>query len=585
MGNCNIIKEAVYHMPYSEYCFGLSDREVVLRLRTKKGNLESVFVCWGDRMAPENPIKVTKTRMQKKNSDALFDYYEARLITWPITRLCYYFCLEAQEERLCYFNDVFAKEPHENRQLFYNFHYVRKEDIPYVPQWVYGAVAYQIYPDSFANGVCKMTPHSGEYTDSKGNVSKSKFGGTLRGLIDSLDYLQQLGVTLLYTTPIFASNSWHGYDTIDYFRIDSKWGTKEELKELVCKCHEKGMYLMLDGVFNHCSPDFFAFKDVLKQGKQSAYRDWFYIHDYPIVTEPKPNYECFAYVWTMPKLNTGNQNVEDYLVAVGKYWIEECDIDGWRLDVANEVNMDFWRRFRREVRACKKEVYLVGEIWDDAKAFLQGDQFDATMNYNLYFLCLDFFAKGVISGEDFSDRIQYFLTRYKSQIQFAQLNLLGSHDVPRFLTFAGGDERRLKNCALYLFTHVGIPMIYYGDELGMEGWHEEEYRKPMEWEKRENCLHGFYKQLITLRREKQNVFMGEFISLPSDNQTIAYFRKGEKGSVYVVINYSDAEAVRYLEPERLGENWLDYFTGQKIDCIEGKMEIKLEPLGRAVVVK
>lgn len=585
MGKLKINKEAVYHLPYSEYCFGCSDREVVLRLRTAKDNLRSVFVCWGDRMAPENPIHVTRTGMRKKYSDALFDYYEADITTWPITRVCYYFELEAEEEKFFYFNDEFADAPHENRQLFYNLHYIRKEDIPYVPEWVYEAVAYQIYPDSFANGACSIKPQEREYRDRKGNVSQSRFGGTIRGIIKSLDYLKDLGVTLLYTTPVFASNSWHGYDTFDYFQIDSKWGTKEDLKELVCECHMRGMRLMLDGVFNHCSPDFFAFKDVLERGEESAYSDWFYIHEYPVKTEPVPSYECFAYVWTMPKLNTGNRNVADYLVSVGKYWVEECDIDGWRLDVANEVNLDFWRRFRREIRACKKDVYLVGEIWDDAKIFLQGDQFDATMNYNLYFACVDFFAKGKLSPQQFADRVQYLLTRYKKQIQYAQLNLLGSHDVPRFLTLAGGDVRRMKNCAIFLFTHVGVPMIYYGDELGMEGWHEAEYRKPMEWEKRECDMHIFYKRLVMLRRENKNVFMGEFINLPSDNQTIAYIRKGGTGSVYVVINNTDTQAVRYLEPECTKESWQDYFTGQKYNCKEGKIEIILEPFSSAVVVR
>ncbi|MCD7806841.1 MAG: alpha-glycosidase [Lachnospiraceae bacterium] len=585
MEKSRINRTAILHRPYSEYCFAKSEKEVIVRLRSGKDNLEAVTVCWGDRMGAENPLPVTRTVMKKKYSDGLFDYYEADLRSWPITRLCYYFEIKSAEEQVVYFNDEFAAVAPENRQLFYNFHYIRKEDIPDVPKWVYGAVAYQIYPDSFANGDHEITPRPYEKANQDGCVSRNKNGGTLKGITQNLDYLQELGVNLIYTTPVFESNSWHGYDTIDYFKIDAKWGTKEDLRELVEQCHKRDMRVILDGVFNHCSPDFFAFRDVEQKGKESKYWDWFYIYEYPLKKEPVPSYECFGYVWTMPKLNTGNKAVADYLVSVGKYWIEECDIDGWRLDVANEVNLDFWRRFRREIRECKTDAYLIGEIWDDARAFLQGEQFDSVMNYNLYFALVDFFAKGTLTPQQFCDRVQYLLTRYKGQIQYAQLNLMGSHDVPRLMSYAGEDKQKFMNCALYLLTHVGVPMIYYGDELGMDGWSEEEYRKPMEWEKAGNEIHDFYRKLIALRRENQEVFLGDFETLPADANTIAYIRQSRNRKIYVVINNSEKAVTRYLQTDRKTEKIKDYLTGQEYQCGEEGMKIRLEPYGRAVLME
>ena len=531
-------QEAIYHQTYSEYCFALSQDHVVLRLRAGKNDLNGCSVFYGDRMDPKNPIRTTEAVMQKKDSDSLFDYFEADIYP-KSTRLCYYFLLSDGKQRLYYYNNCFFEKPNENRQLYFQLHYIRCENMAQVPDWAKKAIIYQIYPDSFASGKRKISRESKTICGTDGFTSRSKFGGTLRGITENIDYLKRLGINCIYLNPIFRANSWHKYDTIDYRGIDPCFGTKEDFERLVDICHQNGIRIMLDAVFNHCGPDFFAFHDVLKKGKDSRYRDWFYIPDFPIVQKPAPNYECFAYVENMPKLNTGNPEVRRYLIDTALYWTETFHVDAWRLDVANEIDFEFWRSFRKALKAANPDIFIVGEIWDDARAFLQGDQMDSVMNYNLYYACLDFFAKGELTAKGFDERIHYLLIRYKRNIQQAQMNLIDSHDVPRFLTSAGGDARKLKLAALFLLTHVGAPSIYYGDEKGLSGWEEIDYRQPMNWEQPEGELFKYYQRLIALRSENMNAMLGDFETIQADEGLYIYKRKSKASCVTIAINNSE----------------------------------------------
>ena len=316
------------------------------------------------------------------------------------------------------------------------------------------------------------------------------------------------------------------------------------------------MRLVLDGVFNHSGPDFFAFRDLVENGEDSRYRDWYYPKSYPLDVSSLPNYECFAYVGSMPKLNTGNPETARYLIDVGLYWIREFDIDGWRLDVANEVNHDFWRVFRREVRALKPDAVLIGEIWDDARSFLEGEQFDSAMNYNLTFAIDDFFAYGKLNARDFVQRVQQLLIRYRRRIQQAQLNLIDSHDVPRFLTKCGGDERRLRLAALFLFTHPGVPMLFYGDERGLSGWHEAEYRQAMDWSGSECPLSDFIRGAISLRHEYADEIQYGWRELYSDESALVY--KAELNGRGFVLAMNVSENARTLDLPRS--------NGEQIGC-------------------
>lgn len=225
-----------------------------------------------------------------------------------------------------------------------------------------------------------------------------------------------------------------------------------------------------DAVFNHSGFYFFAFQDVLEKGKDSKYWDWFFIEGYPVKTTPPVNYHTFANdVVDMPKLNTSNPEVQEYLLDVVRYWMEEVDIDGWRLDVANEVDRNFWRKFRETVKGIKKDAYIVGEIWHNSEVWLQGDQFDAIMNYPLAMAILDFLAQRSIGPTEFNNRLVRNWMLYQDRVNYSMLNLINSHDTRRLLNYFSGDKESMKLAVLFQFTYPGAPMIYYGDEVGMKG--------------------------------------------------------------------------------------------------------------------
>lgn len=572
-------RSAIFHRTYSEYSFATSPERVVVRLRAAKGDLDECWVCYGDRMDPNNPIKITRKQMAVRFSDSLFDYYEAEFNP-EVTRLCYYFELKKDAEIVFYYNDGFFDKPHINRQLYYNFHYIRVEDMADVPDWFRKAVVYQIYPDSFATSKGYISGQE-RYVEIDGQVYESKNGGTLRGIRENLPYLQELGITCIYMTPIFAANCWHKYDSVDYFQIDPCFGTKEEFRELVVDCHEKGIRVILDGVFNHCGPGFFAFQDLLKNGENSRYRDWFYVKEFPIKGGPRPNYECFAYVDFMPKLNTGNPEVAKYLLDIGTYWISEFDIDGWRLDVANEIDHDFWRAYRKAIRAVKEDAILIGEIWDDSRSFLEGDQFDSVMNYNLTFAIIDAIAKKELTAKEFADRVSYLLMRYQEPIQQAQMNLIDSHDVPRFLSQAEGSREKLKMAALFLLTHVGAPMIFYGDEQGLDGWHEIEYRRPMDWNLSDTELFGFYQKAIHLRKHYMEAILSGYRVYYADQELMVYGCERGGSGFLVAMNFSDYTQHRALPvPEELRaiqNHPMDSFTNTVFPVQDNRLMLELNP--------
>lgn len=259
--------------------------------------------------------------------------------------------------------------------------------------------------------------------------------GDIQGIIEKLPYLAELGVNTIYLTPIFKSPSNHKYDISDYYKIDPSFGDIGLLKLLKWTAKQQGMRLILDAVFNHSGDQFFAFRDVLKRGDASPYKDWYHVHSFPIVQKPIPNYETFSHAEsTMPKLNTSNPELVDYLLKVARYWIEEVGIDGWRLDVANEVDQQFWRRLRTEVKGISSDLALIGEIMHQAGPWLRGDQFDSVMNYLFREAVLDFFARQTVGATCFLEEIVQIQMNYTDQANSAMLQLLGSHDTERFLT-------------------------------------------------------------------------------------------------------------------------------------------------------
>lgn len=539
-----MLKEAVLHIPDSCYAFATDENHVTFRLRTKRDDLRKCSLCYGDRVSRTEPPPTQTVPMKKTGSDELFDYYECRL-SGCCPRLFYYFILEDEDgAAYCYYADEFHEDARCDRTEYYQFAYVRREDIARVPEWAASAVIYQIFPDSFATAKRSISGKSARKPDRSGVPCASRSGGTLQGILENLDYLVSLGINCLYLNPIFAASSYHKYDTADYFSVDPCFGTEDGLRRLVSECHKNGIRVILDGVFNHCGSGFFAFQDVLKNGRASRYADWFYRLEFPVRCGFPASYETFAYVSEMPKLNTGNEEVAEYLCNVGAYWIRKTDIDGWRLDVANEIDHGFWRRFREAVKSVKAGALLIGEIWEDASPWLQGDQLDSTMNYRFADLCRGFFAARSLSADQFDRRLHAMVLRYKTPMAYAQMNLLDSHDVPRFLSRCGGDVKRLKLALFFLMTFVGVPSVLYGDEAGIEGPTECEYRKPMPWASNpeENGLFRFLKGIIGIRRQHEALVYGDFQTVTAEETGLyAFFRGTKREGLLVVLNNSGAE--------------------------------------------
>lgn len=540
--------EAIWHQPLTHYASALDERTIMIRLRTGKDDIKQCDLFYGDRAYPKNPIKMFKVPMEKIASDALFDYYEIELES-DYTRVCYYFHLQDSETEVYYMGGRFKSYVEEDRTEFFQFPYIRREDITRIPTWAKDMIMYQIFPDSFASEHRKIANKSYEKANHLGEISVSERGGNIRGIIENVDYLADLGINCLYLNPIFVAGAYHKYDIIDYFDIDPCLGTKAEFKELVAACHEKGIKVILDGVFNHCSSHFFAFKDVMKNGEESIYKDWFYDVKFPIEYKEPPNYQAFAYVKEMPKLNTGNEEVVNYFCKVGVYWIKEMNIDGWRLDVANEINHDFWRAFRKAVRGAKNDAILIGEVWEDSECWLSDNQFDSTMNYRFSTLCREFFGKREYNEEQFSNELVTMLMRYQKNVTYAQMNLLDSHDVPRFLYDCEGDTRKLLLAALFQMTFVGAPSIFYGDEVFISGKAETEYRKPMIWQPNDKEYKGiaFYKKIIVLRKNSKAFTEGSYKTLLVDNEKkIMVFERRYKDECYWMVLHNGPEEVELI---------------------------------------
>ena len=539
-------KDAILHLPMSEYCHAIGEKRIVFRLRAARGDLAACTLYYGDTACRKTPIDFFPAPMRVVQQDEWHDWWEVELDS-PFHRLHYYFELSDGREQCLFYGDIFTDHLVDDRSEYFKLPFDHRADRAAVPAWTVDAVVYNIFPDSFATGHRSI---SGSPTRVCG--CEGLRGGTLRGVRENLDYLEQLGVNCLYLNPIFVAGAYHKYDTLDYFHVDPALGTDDDLRALVEACHARDMRVMLDGVFNHCSWRFFAFEDVVRRGAASPYRDWFYHLEFPVVRpesgEPIPGYECFGYERTMPKLDTANAQVREYLCRVGEHWVRAFDIDGWRLDVASEIDDGFWREFRRRVKAIKPDCLLVGEVWETARHWLNGDMFDSTMNYDFRKHARRFFAEESIDARAFAGRCGDMLMRYRKQMIPAQLNLLDSHDVSRFLSLCGGDARRYRLAALFQLTFPGMPSIFYGDELGAMGVREEEYRRAMPWADGDAALWDFFRRAIALRRAHAALRGGSFRVLRAEfgERLLIYAREHGGERLTVAINAGE-ESVQLPE--------------------------------------
>jgi neopullulanase len=453
--------------------------------------------------------------------------------------------------------------------------------LPDPPDWVRDAVFYQIFPDRFAASDRVPKPGPLEPWDAPPTNYGFK-GGDLLGIVERLPYLADLGVTALYLTPVFSSASNHRYHTYDYFRVDPLLGGDEALRELLDAAHGRGMRVVLDGVFNHTGRGFWPFHHLLETGASSPYRRWFHLDEErlragrPLQAYPAGGrgdatgdgtwsrrhlgYQAWWDLAALPKLNVDEPAVREYILSVGEHWVR-FGIDGWRLDVPEEIpDPAFWREFRRRVRAINPEAYLVGEIWQLAPEWV-GDRFDAVMNYPLAEAILSFAGAGVLDealvrrhheygprvrpldGAAFGRRLEEVLGAYGDRHAGVQLNLLDSHDTPRYHSLVREDRAAYRLAVLLQATLPGAPCIYYGDEIGIAGGIDPDSRRafppgPASWD---GELLGFVRSCLRLRHDSAALRRGSFRVLGAAASALAFARELDGERVVVALNAGTAE--------------------------------------------
>jgi cyclomaltodextrinase len=584
-------------------------------------------------------------------------------------------------------------------------------DGEFVPAWAKDAVWYQIFPERFRNGDLSNDPTkadlAGAFPDAPGLpwrvhpwtsdwyerqdyekdapvpfhhlVQRRRYGGDLQGIIDRLDYLQDLGVNALYLNPVFDSPSSHKYDGRSYHHIDPNfgpdpagdralmagenpgdpstwvWTSADRLAlELIRQCHERGIRVIFDGVFNHMGNRSWPFLDVVENQRKSPYADWFTIHSW----RDEAKGTGFEYAgWfghrTLPEFREDGEGLvdgpRDYIFAATRRWMDPDGdgdpadgIDGWRLDVAFCVAHPFWKKWRKVVKGVNPEAYITAELIDEVpelKPYLEGDEFDAVMNYNFAFASSDYFAdeKTRITTTEFDRRLRDLREAFPPGVAEVQQNLFGSHDTDRigshivnrdrehaghwqaYFDFSKVENGRYdprkpapeelasqKLFAVFQMTYVGAPMIYYGDEVGMWGANDPDCRKPMVWEdlvyedeatlpdgrrkarpdevEVNRDLLDHYRKLIALRRGLPALRRGSFetVLIDDDRQLYGFRRRLDEETVIVVLNNSREPQEASVEA---GGSWEDRWNGGKIGSKEGRLEVSLPPRGAGILVR
>lgn len=608
---------AVYHEPKSKYAYAYDKETLHIRIRTQKDNIDRIKIVAVDPFnwvrEKEDPSKyifdyksIQKLEMKKEYSNENYDFWFIELKNFKWLRIKYAFILEKGNDALLY--GAYSQEPYvEDSEKagevhnYFNFPYINEEDVYEGPGWTKETIWYQIFPERFANGDETLNPQHVMAWNSQIKVNNDMFfGGDLQGVIDHLEYLKGLGITGIYFTPIFEAPTCHKYDTTDYFKIDPSFGTNEKFKKLVQEAHKRGIKVMLDAVFNHCGFKHAYWQDILAKGKASKYYNYFHILHEPIINfgiqedgmpmaltnqqQEELAYRTFAFVPSMPKWNTANEKARKYLLDVAIYWIKEYDIDGWRLDVSNEVSHDFWRDFRKSVKAVKEDIYIVGENWDNSYPWLMGDQFDAVMNYELLYPIWNFVGhntyshKSITAGQ-YKNAISTLLAGYPKHVTEHMFNIIDSHDTPRLMSICGESEEKVKLAYVLQMTFAGAPSIYYGSEVGVIG-EGEDNRRCMPWNEKEQNLtiKKHVERMIAIRKAIKATQVADIEWLEADdiNNYLAFKKQSDTEVLYVLINNQEKAYETSLPLVLQNRRVIDIYNNEQVSLEE---EISLDANG------
>ncbi|NQT26506.1 alpha amylase N-terminal ig-like domain-containing protein [candidate division KSB1 bacterium] len=617
---------------------------VEFKMRTQRGDVESVNLLVIGEI--DEPDAYPLTLM---GSDPLTDYYQTR-IKVKAEEANLWFAYEIVDGEKVIFvcpSGIVETMPDLDDMFYWSMDIL--PPFP-TPSWAKDGVFYQIFPERFRNGDKSNDPdfsepyyqglailpesgktndeyfhlvedwndisgltHSPFRTDGKPDYY-SFYGGDIAGIFHKLRYLKELGVTIIYFNPLNAGQSNHKYDPIDYLQIDPHFADESTFKQFVKTAHDAGIRIIVDMAFNHTGDRHFAFVDTKENGPESEYWDWFEWREWPLPQEGCPTpcdyYDCWWGFPLHPNLNFDlsrvndqendlrnirearpNMKVVDHVLDVARYWIGDLDIDGFRLDVANEVPFWFWEEFRTVVDSLKPDALLIGEIWGNAMPWLGPDCFHTTMNYK-YFRepVLKFFGRGEEDANWFDQTLFPGRQLYPIQATQTMMNLVGSHDTERFINLAKGDVRRLKLSALFQMTYVGIPQIYYGDEVGLEGGRDPDNRRtfPWDWKKdpERKAIHDYYQKLTELRHEYSALRTGSFESILMDGKTYGYVREDKKGTFLIILNNEESAKEVTVDISAIGGGkYQDLLTGEKLKVKENVLNIELDALSGVLLKK
>ena len=654
------------------------DDDVLLRMRTAKGNVEHVYY-----VEDKSEVEMTKAM-----SDDLFDYYEYE-ITVGTDQVLYHFKVVSEQD-VCLYNRL---GPTQDGQPCFDFKITPGF---HTPEWAKGAVMYQIFVDRFCNGDETNDVESYEYVYIGRPVQKVTewdrypaamdvgyfYGGDLQGIWDKLDYIRRLGVEAIYLNPIFVSPSNHKYDCQDYEHIDPHFtkivkdggdlvrpdavdnkeadryvlrsAGKENLDAsdaffalFVEEVHKRGMWVILDGVFNHCG-SFNKWLDAegiyehsgdyeagAYESKASPYHSFFQFHDDS--DEAWPYNRTYDGWWghdTLPKLNYENsEKLVEYILNVARKWVSPpYSIDGWRLDVAAdlghtaEYNHEFWRRFRQAVKEANPETLILAEHYGDPASWLEGDQWDSIMNYDAFMEPVTWFLTGMEKhsdsynggiwgdGEAFFNTMGYHMSRMQTNTVLTAMNQLSNHDHSRFLTRTNqmvgriqtaGPEKAGQNIKTCVFreavviqmTWPGAPTLYYGDEAGVCGWTDPDSRRTYPWGKEDLELIEFHRYMTGIHRNIPVFRKGAVKPLLAGYQKIAYGRMyGKYQAVVVISNSPDSQTMDIpvwqlgvTDDMVLGRPILTTETGYNAGVMlyrvkDGTLKLNMPPYSAAVFV-
>ncbi len=552
-----MLLSAIYHRMSEQYCYPLDQDNLIINIKTGY-DIDKVYIIYGDPY--DAGIMGGNEQWNGQREEIVYKKRLKNHVWWTTTlqpqykRCKYYFELHAGEECMFFFEDGFLTKEEMDQTgktlSYFIMPWMNPADVCKTPAWVNDTVWYQIFPERFCNGDKSIDPENVLPWQS-GKVDFHDFyGGDIRGIRDRLPYLRDLGITGLYLNPVFESTSNHKYNTRDYKKVDPHFGTNEDLRMLVKEAHDMGIRVMLDAVFNHTGADHPMWIDVLEKGRDSKYADWYMVNRWPVEQDGDTRdgrYYSFAFARYMPKLNTNNPEVQDYLLDIIKFWIETFDIDGLRFDVGNEISHSFLKAVRYMTSHLKDDFYLLGEIWHDSITWLLGDEYDSVMNYPLSTAIADFWVYKNRGRETFEYDINRCFTMYYSQVNDVLFNLLDSHDTNRLLDKAENNIDIFYQQLAVLFTMPGSPCIYYGTEVAMEGSYDPDCRRCMPWDEidsgKKDAEISEMKKLISMRQSLQSCKSRNF-HFPNDvygDRVISYEKIGENETIQIYLNCEEKE--------------------------------------------